>query len=57
MIYSIVFENQFERFNEFAYLGTQINAQNKRSKEIRKRIQAGNRCYYANNKTTIKQNF
>ena len=34
----------------FTYLGTQINAQNKRSEEIRKRIQAGNRCYYGNKK-------
>ena len=35
---------------QFTYLGTQINAQNKRSEEIRKRIQAGNRHYYANKK-------
>jgi len=42
--------NQFERVNEFTYLGFQINAQNKRSEEIRKRIQAGSRCYYANKK-------
>ena len=38
----IIKQNQFERVNEFTYLGTQINAQNKRSEEIRKRIQAGN---------------
>ena len=37
---------QFERVNQFTYLGNQINAQNKRSEEISKRIQAGNRCYY-----------
>ena len=43
-------QNQFERVNEFTYLGTQINAQNKGSEEIRKRIQAGNRCHYANKK-------
>ena len=43
-------QTQFERVNEFTYLGTQINAQNKSSEEIRKRIQAGNRCYYANKK-------
>jgi hypothetical protein len=37
-------QNQFERVNEFTYLETQINAQKKkRSEEIRKRIQAGNR--------------
>jgi len=46
----IIAQNQFERVNEFTYLGTQINAQNKRSEEIRKRIHAGNRCYYANKK-------
>ena len=46
----IIEQNQFERVNKFAYLGTQINAQNKRSEEIRKRIQAGNRCNYANKK-------
>ena len=46
----IIEQNQFERVNEFTYLGTQINAQNKRSEEIRKRIQAGNRCFYANKK-------
>jgi len=46
----IIEQNQFERINEFTYLGTQINVQNKRSEEIRKRIQAGNRCYYANKK-------
>jgi len=43
-------QNQFERVNKFTFLGTQINAQNKRSEEIRKIIQAGNRCYYANKK-------
>jgi hypothetical protein len=43
----IIEQNQFERVNEFTYLGTQINAQNKGSEEIRKRIQTGNRCYYA----------
>ena len=43
----IIEQNLFERVNEFAYLGTQINAQNKGSEEIRKRIQTGNRCYYA----------
>jgi len=53
----IIEQNQFERANEFTYLGTQINAQNQRSEEIRKRIQAGNRCYYANKKTIIKQTF
>ena len=41
---------QLERVNEFTYLANQINAQNKRSEEIRKRIQAGNRCHYANEK-------
>jgi anti-sigma28 factor (negative regulator of flagellin synthesis) len=44
----IIEQNQFERVNEFTCFGTQINAQNKRIEEIRKRIQAGNRCYYAN---------
>ena len=46
----IIEQNQFKRVNEFTYLGTQINAQNKRSEEIRQRIQAGNRYYYANKK-------
>ena len=46
----IIEQNQFERVNEFTYLGTQINAQNIRSEEIRKRIQAGNRFYYTNKK-------
>jgi len=46
----IIEQNQFERVNEFTYLGTQINAQNKISEEIRKRIQAGNRCYCVNKK-------
>jgi hypothetical protein len=32
------------------YLGVQINSQNKINDEIRKRIQAGNRCYYASKK-------
>jgi hypothetical protein len=32
----IIERNQFERVNEFTYLGTQINAQNKRSEEIKK---------------------
>jgi len=48
VIQYIIEQNQFERVNEFTYLGTQINAQNKGSEEIRKRIQTGNRCYYAN---------
>jgi hypothetical protein len=43
-------QSQFESVNEFTYLGVQINSQNKVSDEIRKRIQAGNRCYYANKK-------
>jgi hypothetical protein len=51
----IIEQNQFERVNEFTYLGNQINAQNKRSEEIRKRIQAGNRCYYANKKLLSKK--
>ena len=46
----IIEQNQFEKVNEFTYLGTQINAQNKRNEEITKRIQAGNRCYYINKK-------
>jgi hypothetical protein len=46
----IIGQNQFENVNEFTYLGVQINSQNKISDEIRKRIQAGNRCYYANKK-------
>jgi len=44
----IIEQNQFERVNEFTYPGNQINPQNKRSEEIRKRIQGGNRCYCAN---------
>ena len=32
-----------------------MRSQNKRSEEIRKRIQAGNRCYYANKKTIVEQ--
>jgi len=36
----IIEQNQFERVNDFTYLGTQINAQNKGSEEIRERIQA-----------------
>jgi len=43
----IIGQNQFESVNEFTYLGDQINVQNKISEEIWKRIQAGNRCYYA----------
>jgi len=43
-------QNQFESVNEFTYLGAQINTQNKISEEIRKRIQGGNRCYYAHKK-------
>jgi hypothetical protein len=43
-------QSQFENVNEFTYLGFQINSQNKISDEIRKRIQAGNRCYYGNKK-------
>ena len=46
----IIEQNQFERVNELTYLGTQVNVQNKRSEEIKKRIQAGNRCYCANKK-------
>jgi len=33
----IIEQNQFERVNEFTCLRTQINAQNKRSEEIRKK--------------------
>ena len=43
-------QNQFESVNEFTYLGAQINTQNKICEEMRKRIQAGNRCYYAHKK-------
>jgi hypothetical protein len=43
--------SQFENVSEFTYFGVQINSQNKISDEIRKRIQAGNRCYYANKKS------
>jgi hypothetical protein len=32
----IIEQNQLERVNKFTYLGTQINAQNKRSEEIKK---------------------
>ena len=46
----IIGQNQFESVNEFKYLEVQINSQNKISDGIRKRIQAGNRCYYANKK-------
>jgi hypothetical protein len=46
----IIGQSQFENVNEFTYLGVQINSQNKISDEIRKRMQAGNRCYYANKK-------
>jgi len=46
----IIGQNQFESVNEFTYLGAQINRQNKISEEIRKRIQTGNRCYYAHKK-------
>jgi hypothetical protein len=46
----IIGQSQFENVNEFTYLGVQINSQYKISDEIRKRIQAGNRCYYANKK-------
>jgi hypothetical protein len=46
----IMGQSQFENVNEFTYLGVQINSQNKISDEIRKRIQAGNRCDYANKK-------
>ena len=52
----IIEQNQFERVNELTYLGTQINAQNKRNEEIRKRIQAGNKCYYANKKNYYQTN-
>jgi hypothetical protein len=37
------------------YLGVQINSQNKIRDEIRKRIQAGNRCYYANKKLSLNK--
>ena len=46
----IIGQYQFESVNEFTYLGAQINTQNKISEEIRKSIQAGNRCYYAHKK-------
>jgi len=46
----IIGQNQFESVNEFTYLGAQINTQNKISEEVRKRIQAGKRCYYAHKK-------
>ena len=46
----IIGQNQFESSNEFTYLGAQINTQNKISEEKRRRIQAGNRCYYAHKK-------
>ena len=37
----------YERVNEFKYLGAQINDQNEMHLEIRARMAAGNRCYYA----------
>jgi hypothetical protein len=43
-------QSQFENVSECTYLGVQINSQNKMSDKIRKRIQAGNRCYYPNKK-------
>jgi hypothetical protein len=46
----IIGKSQFENVNEFTCFGVQIDSQNKISDEIRKRIQAGNRCYYANTK-------
>jgi hypothetical protein len=46
----IIGQSQFENVSECTYLGVQINSQNKISDETRKRIQAGNRCYYANKK-------
>jgi hypothetical protein len=44
----VLFLQWSSSINEFTYLGAQINSQNKISDEIRKRIQARNRCYYAN---------
>ena len=46
----VLFLQWHSSINEFTYLGVQINSQNKISDEIRKRIQARNRCYYANKK-------
>jgi hypothetical protein len=46
----IIGQSQFANVNKFTYLGVQINSQNQISDEIRKIIQAGNRCYYANTK-------
>lgn len=37
----------FERVSEFKYLGTVITADNSMDKEMKARIQSGNRCYYA----------
>lgn len=37
----------FERVSEFKYLGAIITADNNMNKEIKARIQSGNRCYYA----------
>jgi hypothetical protein len=46
----IIGQSQFENVSECTYLGVQNNSQNKISDKTRKRIQAGNRCYYANEK-------
>ena len=40
----------YEAVNQFIYLGSQINSKNSIQKEIRLRIQAGNRSLFANKK-------
>jgi hypothetical protein len=41
-------EYKFESVEKFIYLGTELNVNNNLSSEIRRRIEQGNRAYYAN---------
>ena len=40
----------YDRINEFKYLGAEINDENDMCLEIRARLAAVNRCYYASQK-------
>jgi hypothetical protein len=43
-------EEQFEQVNSFKHLGTVVNTNNTTEKEIKERIEAGNRAFHVHKK-------
>lgn len=48
--------SNFEEVDTFKYLGVRVNNRGGREEEIRERLQAGNRAFYANKKTLQNRN-